>query len=153
VAKEEKKSVQAKGDGADSMSDSSGDDSVCLEDSGQEKSKKTLDLTKKKETKDMQFEGLIRSLVKEAVIEHLKEAKDEPPSESWVKFGVKVDDFINDMVKKAEALTEEGKEILHSDDTDTTESERYKYLSSRMGFLKNLSYKLAQKYEGLRREN
>jgi len=46
-----------------------------------------------------------------------------------------------------------GEDDNNDSKNDSTQSNRHKYMSSRVGFLKNLSYKLAQKYEALRREN
>jgi hypothetical protein len=95
----------------------------------------------------------LKEIIEAEIKNLLTEATDDVPEEDWVEFGSKVDDFINETVKKAHDLHEEGEKLLFDEEVVTTnQGEKYRYISSRMGFLKNLRYKLAQKFEGLRRE-
>lgn len=111
-------------------------------------------LDKVRESEDMQFESFLKQFIKEEIAAVLTEAEDYEPREDWAKFGKKVDDFINDTIEKCDELFKEGEDMLYDDD-DKKESgdDKYRYISSRLGFLKNAKAKLAQRYEGLRREN
>lgn len=114
-----------------------------------------LNLKDEKKEEAMQFESILREIVKEEIQKTLREATDDRPSEPWAKFGEKVDDFINDMVEKCDELFKEGEKLLYEKDDDEKKKggdEMYRFISSRLGFLKNARNKFAQRYEGLRRE-
>ena len=93
----------------------------------------------------------LTELKKSFLIEAVEEERQEA---DWAKYGSKVDDFINETIEKASKLHEEGEKLLFNEDflKQSNRDEKYRHVSSRMGFLKNLQYKLAQKFEGLRRE-
>lgn len=113
-------------------------------------------LDKVRESEDMQFESFLKQFIKEEIAAVLTEAEDYEPREKWAKFGKKVDDFINDTIEKCDELFKEGEDMLYDDDDEEKKEggdEKYRYISSRLGFLKNAKAKLAQRYEGLRREN
>ncbi len=96
----------------------------------------------------------LKRLVKEEIKRTLAEAIDDPPKEDWAKFGKKVDDFINDMIEKCDKLHEEGEDMLYDKEDDTDGGDdKFRYISARLAFLKNARNKLAQRYEGLRRED
>jgi len=99
----------------------------------------------------------LKTLIKEEVRASMKEAlgsssEDHTPRTDWIAYGSKVDDFINDMIEEAHELYEEGQDLLYKDGVDPGQHHKFVFLSSRLGFLKNLRYKLAQRYEGLQRE-
>ena len=95
----------------------------------------------------------LKKLVLEQVKTALTEATDDQPRESWAKFGKKVDDFINDTIEKCDTLFKEGEDILYDKEEDTDGGDdKFRFISSRLAFLKNARNKLAQRFEGLRRE-
>lgn len=87
----------------------------------------------------------IRSMLKESIADDL-------PKEDWVAYGEKIDDFINDTIELAYILYVEGEELIHNSKIDPSKHERFTFISSRLGFLKHLRFKLAQKFEGLQRD-
>ena len=126
-----------------------------------------LDVNTKRQKEDMQFEPQkeskttmkvtkeqLQKLVVQEVRKRLTEAVDDPPREDWAKFGKKVDDFINDTIEKCDSLFKEGEDILYDkEDDDEGGDDKFRFISSRLGFLKSARSKLAQRFEGLRRED
>ncbi len=97
---------------------------------------------------------ILKKLIAEEVKKKLTEAIDSEPREPWAKFGKKIDDFINDTIEECDKLFKEGEDILYDKEDDTDGGDdKFRYLSARLGFLKNARNKLAQRFEGLRRED
>lgn len=96
----------------------------------------------------------LKKLIRESVKKCLAEAADDPPREDWAKFGKKVDDFINDTIDKCDELFKEGEDLIYDEDDDKKDGdEKFRFISSRLGFLKSARNKLAQRFEGLRRQD
>ena len=96
----------------------------------------------------------LQKIVSAAVSKNLTEAVDDLPREDWAKFGKKVDDFINDTIEKCDTLFKEGEDILYDKEDDKEGGDdKFRFISSRLGFLKSARNKLAQRFEGLRRED
>jgi len=97
----------------------------------------------------------LKRMIKE---ELLREAVDSEPNADWAKYGVKVDEFINETIKEATKLYDEGEEMLfgenkQQDKHDVNKSaERYEYVSERLAFCKQLIGKLSQRFEALRKQ-
>jgi hypothetical protein len=90
-------------------------------------------------------------LIKEEAIK-LKEAVDSEPNADWAKYGLKVDKFLNETIEKATELYDEGEVLLFNDDQVNKTVERYDYVSTRLGFFKQLIGKLSQKFESFRKD-
>jgi len=113
-------------------------------DEGKQKKRKTVKVTKE----------ILQKLVREEVKRHLTEAVDDEPREDWAKFGKKIDDFINDTIEECDKLFKEGEDLLYDKEDDKDGGDdKFRFISSRLGFLKNARNKLAQRFEGLRRED
>jgi len=146
--------------GTGGMSNTSGGTVLAMSDNDEleqdkvRKSKKMQHETTKRTTTVRLSKENLKRLVKEEIKRTLAEAIDDPPKEDWAKFGKKVDDFINDMIEKCDKLFEEGEEQLYDKEDDKDGGDdKFRYISARLAFLKNARNKLAQRYEGLRRED
>lgn len=92
-------------------------------------------------------------MVTKMVHTKLNEAADDGPKEEWAKYGAKIDDFINDTIKRAKDLYEEGQDLLQDkEDLGSMKDAKFIYVSNRSSFLKGLIGTLSQRFEGFKRE-
>ena len=95
----------------------------------------------------------LQQLITEAVKTHSK--LNESSDDSTVAYAKKVDAFIEETLKKAKDLAEEGNELVNPAEGrsfDKDQAERNRFNMTRVGFLKRLSSGLAASWEALKRD-
>ncbi len=111
--------------------------------------------------KKKELEQLVADVIKEELKlnEQAIKYKDLIPGADgdFIKFADKVDKMIQDVIKEAQDLHQEGEDMLAVDilggrDSSAKVGERNRYILARVGFLKSLIGMLGASYERMRRE-
>lgn len=95
----------------------------------------------------------LKTLIREALVANLKEAPEL--SDDWVQYMKEVDDWLQDTIDGAKKLVAKGEDLKAekrekstvANPVNSARENHYQYIDERVGFLKGLVSRLAQRYE------